>query len=80
MNMNLLYYLNRYFFQFLFIRLCNKYDRFEENVVIMDKTYTYYRDKLVGFGLLIPIVPFTGWNKIEYIPGDYKYLHIKDIV
>ena len=53
--MTKLYILNYFILQWFFIRLCRKMEN----------------DKQVGWGILFPIVPTTGW-KTNYIPSDFK--------
>ena len=52
------YNLNYYFMQFLFMRIIGIADDY---------------GKILGFGVMIGVVPFTGWNT------DYKFIFKKII-
>jgi hypothetical protein len=56
LNMSKLQFVNFYFTQWLFFRIC----RFED-----------HRGRQTHWGILFPVIPWSGWDGRKYIPKNY---------
>jgi hypothetical protein len=59
-QMTRLEWINFFIVQWFFFRICRVLEG----------------EKQIGWGVMFPIVPLTGWDKVEYFPGDYAVLEI----